>query len=131
MRANLELTGGLLLTEAVSTALAESVGRTRAKALVADAARRASDGGRELRDELPPTTRSSCPPRRSTARSIRSSTSAQPRRSWTVRSRRTRGGAMGDDAHERGMRVRREVLGDEHVDAAVDRTSGSPRTSRT
>jgi 4-carboxymuconolactone decarboxylase len=31
---------------------------------------------------------------------------------------------MGDDAHERGMRVRREVLGDEHVDAAVDRTSG-------
>ena len=31
---------------------------------------------------------------------------------------------MGDDAHERGMRVRREVLGDEHVDAAVARTSG-------
>jgi 4-carboxymuconolactone decarboxylase len=30
---------------------------------------------------------------------------------------------MGDDAHERGMRVRREVLGDEHVDAAVERTS--------
>ena len=29
MRANLELTGGLLLTEAVSTALAERVGRTR------------------------------------------------------------------------------------------------------
>jgi 3-carboxy-cis,cis-muconate cycloisomerase len=52
MRANLELTGGLLLTEAVSMALADSVGRTRAKALVADAARRASDGGRELRDEL-------------------------------------------------------------------------------
>ena len=52
MRANLELTGGLLLTEAVSTALAESVGRARAKALVAEAARRASDGGRQLRDEL-------------------------------------------------------------------------------
>jgi len=30
---------------------------------------------------------------------------------------------MGDDAHERGMRVRREVLGGEHVDAAVERTS--------
>ena len=30
---------------------------------------------------------------------------------------------MGDDAHERGMKVRREVLGDEHVDAAVERTS--------
>jgi 4-carboxymuconolactone decarboxylase len=30
---------------------------------------------------------------------------------------------MGDDARERGMKVRREVLGDEHVDAAVERTS--------
>jgi len=30
---------------------------------------------------------------------------------------------MGDDAHARGMKVRREVLGDEHVDAAVERTS--------
>jgi 4-carboxymuconolactone decarboxylase len=30
---------------------------------------------------------------------------------------------MGDDAHERGMKARREVLGDEHVDAAVERTS--------
>jgi 4-carboxymuconolactone decarboxylase len=28
-----------------------------------------------------------------------------------------------DDAHERGMKARREVLGDEHVDAAVDRTT--------
>jgi 4-carboxymuconolactone decarboxylase len=30
---------------------------------------------------------------------------------------------MADDAHERGMKARREVLGDEHVDAAVERTS--------
>ena len=28
-----------------------------------------------------------------------------------------------DDAYERGMRVRREVLGDAHVDAAVERTT--------
>ena len=28
-----------------------------------------------------------------------------------------------DSAHERGMQVRREVLGDEYVDAAVERTS--------
>jgi 4-carboxymuconolactone decarboxylase len=28
------------------------------------------------------------------------------------------------DAHERGMKVRREVLGDEHVDEAVSRTTG-------
>jgi len=30
---------------------------------------------------------------------------------------------MTDDSRERGMRTRREVLGDEHVDAAVARTS--------
>ena len=30
---------------------------------------------------------------------------------------------MSDDAHERGMKTRREVLGDEHVDAAVERTT--------
>jgi len=29
---------------------------------------------------------------------------------------------MSDDAYERGMRVRREVLGDEHVDGASGRT---------
>jgi 4-carboxymuconolactone decarboxylase len=28
-----------------------------------------------------------------------------------------------DDKRERGMQVRREVLGDEHVDAAIERTS--------
>jgi 4-carboxymuconolactone decarboxylase len=28
-----------------------------------------------------------------------------------------------DDRHERGMRVRREVLGDEHVEAALERSS--------
>ena len=30
---------------------------------------------------------------------------------------------MTDEAYERGMRVRREVLGDEHVDAAIARTT--------
>lgn len=29
-----------------------------------------------------------------------------------------------DPTHERGMKVRREVLGDDHVDAAVERTTG-------
>jgi 4-carboxymuconolactone decarboxylase len=28
-----------------------------------------------------------------------------------------------DDAHERGMKARRKVLGDEHVDAAIARTT--------
>jgi 4-carboxymuconolactone decarboxylase len=31
---------------------------------------------------------------------------------------------MSDSTHERGMRIRREVLGDDHVDAAVARTTG-------
>ena len=30
---------------------------------------------------------------------------------------------MSGEAHERGMKARREVLGDEHVDRAVERTS--------
>jgi len=30
---------------------------------------------------------------------------------------------VSDDQHERGMKVRREVLGDEWVDAAIDRTT--------
>lgn len=30
---------------------------------------------------------------------------------------------MSDEQHERGMRVRREVLGDAHVDAAIERTT--------
>jgi 4-carboxymuconolactone decarboxylase len=30
---------------------------------------------------------------------------------------------MSDDRHDRGMEVRREVLGDEHVDGAVERTT--------
>ena len=31
---------------------------------------------------------------------------------------------MNDAAYDRGMRVRREVLGDEHVDATAERTTG-------
>src|SRR4029450_13532281 len=34
---------------------------------------------------------------------------------------------MTDDAYERGMRVRREVLGDEHVDRATERGTGETR----
>ena len=30
---------------------------------------------------------------------------------------------MSDDAYERGMRIRREVLGDEHVDRATENTT--------
>jgi 3-carboxy-cis,cis-muconate cycloisomerase len=48
MRANLDLTGGLIMTEAVSTALLEKVGRSAAKAAVSAVAER----GGSLRDEL-------------------------------------------------------------------------------
>ncbi|MGZ8716789.1 MAG: 4-carboxymuconolactone decarboxylase [Gaiellaceae bacterium] len=34
---------------------------------------------------------------------------------------------MSDDAYERGMAVRREVLGDEHVDRAAERTTEHTR----
>ena len=34
---------------------------------------------------------------------------------------------MSDDAYERGMRIRREVLGDEHVDHAVEQTNDQTR----
>ena len=30
---------------------------------------------------------------------------------------------MSDETHDRGMEIRREVLGDEHVDAAIERTT--------
>jgi 3-carboxy-cis,cis-muconate cycloisomerase len=52
MRANLDLTGGMIMTEAVSTALAEKVGRSEAKRVVGEAAQRAATGKRSLRDEL-------------------------------------------------------------------------------
>jgi 4-carboxymuconolactone decarboxylase len=34
---------------------------------------------------------------------------------------------MTDDAYERGMHVRREVLGDEHVDRAIENTTDETR----
>jgi 3-carboxy-cis,cis-muconate cycloisomerase len=52
MRANLDATGGLVLAEAVSTALGEHVGREEAHDLVSAAARRATGAGRAFRDEL-------------------------------------------------------------------------------
>ncbi len=52
MRENLELSGGRLLAEAVSEALAERIGRPEAKALIEAAAGRAIDADRPLRDEL-------------------------------------------------------------------------------
>ncbi|HEX6460560.1 MAG TPA: lyase family protein [Thermoleophilaceae bacterium] len=53
MRANLDVTGGLLMTEGVVTALTPSLGRAKAQELVEHAARKVMDDGVELRDALP------------------------------------------------------------------------------
>jgi 3-carboxy-cis,cis-muconate cycloisomerase len=53
MRANLDITDGLLMTESVVTALTPSLGRTKAQELVEDAARRVLHEGVSLR-EAPP-----------------------------------------------------------------------------
>jgi 3-carboxy-cis,cis-muconate cycloisomerase len=52
MRANLDLTGGLLLAESVSMALRQRIGRSAAHDLVEAASRRAVKAGTPLRDEL-------------------------------------------------------------------------------
>jgi 3-carboxy-cis,cis-muconate cycloisomerase len=48
MRANLELTEGLVMSEALASALGERLGRARAQELVGEAARRAGDAGESL-----------------------------------------------------------------------------------
>lgn len=52
MQDNLGITGGLLMAESVSTALAPELGRAEAHRLVAAACRRAAEGGRPLREVL-------------------------------------------------------------------------------
>jgi 3-carboxy-cis,cis-muconate cycloisomerase len=52
MRANLDATGGLLMTESVVTALTPGLGRTKAQALVEEAARHALAERRPVRDLL-------------------------------------------------------------------------------
>jgi 3-carboxy-cis,cis-muconate cycloisomerase len=52
MRANLDITHGLIFAEAVSMALARYVGRQRAHHLVRDATQRATKENRHLRDAL-------------------------------------------------------------------------------
>lgn len=52
MRGNLDATGGLLLTENVTTILAKRIGRLEAHELVERAAQRTMNSGRSLREEL-------------------------------------------------------------------------------
>lgn len=52
MRADMDLTGGLVMSESVAAALAPSMGRSDAQKVVEKAARRAVDSGREFREVL-------------------------------------------------------------------------------
>jgi 3-carboxy-cis,cis-muconate cycloisomerase len=52
MRANLDLSGGAVVTERLASTLTERLGRTAARSLVRDASLRASDSGRPLAEEL-------------------------------------------------------------------------------
>jgi 3-carboxy-cis,cis-muconate cycloisomerase len=52
MRSDMDLTGGLVMSESVAAALAPSLGRSDAQELVAKAARRSVDDGRGFRDVL-------------------------------------------------------------------------------
>ncbi len=139
MAANLAATKDLPLAEHVTSLLAGVLGGAQAHDLVAEAARRAVSAGLPLRDVLlaVPKLESRLasagitaeqiesalePPATSAPRTRSSPLLCGPMRHWTAGSlRRT---AM-DDAERtrRGMTVRREVLGDEHVDRAVAATS--------
>ncbi|MBV9605407.1 MAG: 3-carboxy-cis,cis-muconate cycloisomerase [Solirubrobacterales bacterium] len=52
MRADMNLTGGLVMSESVAAALAPSLGRSAAQDVVEKAARRSVDSGREFREVL-------------------------------------------------------------------------------
>jgi 3-carboxy-cis,cis-muconate cycloisomerase len=52
MRVNLELTGGLVMSESVAVALARPLGRPRAQALLEQAAQQVATEGRHLREVL-------------------------------------------------------------------------------
>ena len=120
MKENLEMTGGLVLAEAISSALSERLGRHEGHALMEAAARRAADADRPLREELLGDGRA-----RWSAERERARRAARPgqlprlrRGAGRPRAGALRGGAMNDDVRDRGMKARREVLGDAHVDAA-------------
>ena len=52
MRADVDMTGGLVMSESVAAALAPAIGRAEAQGLVERAARQSVDGGRPFRDVL-------------------------------------------------------------------------------
>ena len=88
MQRNLELTSGLIVTEAVMMGLAPKLGRQVAHDVVYDACRAAAESGRSLLELLCGQCRGQRAPGAapsSSACSIRAITSAAPRRWWTGR----------------------------------------------
>ena len=122
MRANLNLTGGAITAERVAVALAGSLGRDRADEVIGEAAKRSTASGRALRDGASrrPGDRASRRGARATARP-----GNVPRLGGGVRRPRARGlrRRRVSDVHDEGMKTRREVLGDEHVDRAIAGTT--------
>ena len=133
MAANLAATKGLPLAEHVSSLLAGVLGGAQAHDLVAEAGARAVGAGLPLSDVLlaVPKLEERLSAAGITAEQIDSA--LEPPATWARRmpssplpSRRTdHGRPPVDDAERarRGMTVRREVLGDEHVDRAVAATT--------
>ena len=120
MEQNLELTGGLIVTERVALAL----GGGDAHDVVRDVVQRASESGRTFADELRADERVHLSEGELEAaldpKSYLGSAEAFVDRALAL----YREGTRVSDAFERGMRTRREVLGDEHVDDAIARTTG-------
>ena len=128
MRVNLDATGGLVLSERVAAALAERLGRGAAHELVAAAA-----GAPSFRDALLADPRAGLDGRggRRAPRPDdvpRLGRCVRRPRPGTLRHRdgRQEGRLVSDEpdgTHARGMEVRRAVLGDAHVDRAIERTT--------
>ena len=127
MRANLELSGGAIVAERLALVLAERLGRGEARTLVRTASLRAAETGGTLRDAVAGEsglTTAELDAVFDPTSYLGSAGALVDRRARPLRVRT--GGHMSesrDEIHARGMEVRRAVLGDEHVDGAIERTT--------
>ena len=127
MRANLELTGGRIASERLALVLAGRLGRTEARAIVREASLRASADGGTLADALAGSDTGLSEAELAAALDPATYLGSAGALVDRALARYTSEGKSmtddGQDIHARGMEVRREVLGDAHVDRAVERTT--------
>ena len=139
MRANLDAAGGLPLAEHVAAVLAPRLGRLAAHDLVADAAAAAVAGGLSLPDAMLADPRIEREARQRGGHARRAGGRRRPgrlsgngcgvrppcpdRASQPGGSRRDACAVNDEERSAAGMRTRREVLGDAHVDRAVAGTT--------